>query len=62
MNLNKSLIAKLKIRDNNWYFNSCAFFYMTADKNKFINLKPFNNKAADGIIGKEIISIVIGTI
>ena len=35
---------------------------MTADKDRFIDLKPFNGEAADGITGEEVTSTVIETI
>ena len=35
---------------------------MTADKDRFIDLKPFNDEAADNIIDEEIISTMIRTI
>ena len=35
---------------------------MTADKDRFIDLKPFNGEAADGITGEEVILTVIRTI
>ena len=60
---NKGLIVKSGTsRDDNWYLDSCTFFHITADKDRFINLKPFNSEAADNITGKEITPTVIRTI
>ena len=60
--MNKGLVTKLEIKDDNWYFNSCAFFHMMMNKDRFINLKLFNGEAADDIIDEEIILTVIETI